>query len=84
MEIVIEELFMEQFKKCPVSFQTQFRKAYQQLKVVDKPAVVKNITSISHLKNYYRLIIHKSRIGMHIKSGKLYIDCFLYNQYFEK
>ncbi len=84
MEIVIEELFKEQFKKCPVSFQIQFRNVYQQLKVVDKPVEVKNITLINHLKNYYKLNIDKSRIGMQIKYGKLHIACFLYNQYFEK
>ena len=81
MEIVFEELFIEQFKKCPVPFQTQFRKVYQQLKVVDKPLEVKNITAINYLKNYYKLTIDKSRIGMQVKSKKLHITCFLYNQY---
>jgi hypothetical protein len=82
MEIVIEELFKEQFKKCPVSFQIQFRKVYQQLKAVDKPLEVKSIIAINHIKNYYKLNIDKSRIGMHVKSGRLHITCFLYNQYF--
>ena len=83
MEIVIEELFKEQFKKCTLPFQLEFRKVYQQLKVVDKPVEVKNIIAVGYIKNYYKLTIDKSRIGMLVKSGKLHIACFLYNQYFE-
>ena len=83
MEIILGELFKEQFKKCPVSFQLEFRKAYQQLKIVDKPTEVKNVSEIKHKKNYYKLAIDKSRIGMAIKLRKLYITSFLFNQYFE-
>ena len=82
MEIVIDELFIEQFRKCPVSFKEKFRKVYQQLKIVDKPQEVKGITTSMHTKNYYKLTIEESRIGMLVKSGKLHISCFLYNQFF--
>lgn len=83
MEIVIEDFFKEQLQKCPVSFQHKFRKIYQQLKVVDKPVEVKSITVSKYTKNYFKLNIDESRIGMMIKSGRLHITCFLYNQYFE-
>jgi len=83
MVIEIEEFFVFQLQKCPVAFQHKFKLIYQQLKIVDKPADVKNITAITGNKNYYKLYIEESRIGMMMKDGKLYILCFLYNQYFE-
>jgi mRNA-degrading endonuclease RelE of RelBE toxin-antitoxin system len=83
MAIEIEELFVDQLQKCPVSFQQKFKLIYQQLKIVDKPADVKNISANSGNKNYYKLYIDESRIGMMVKDAKLYILCFLYNQYFE-
>lgn len=83
MVIEIEELFVDQLQKCPVSFQQKFKLIYQELKIVDKPTDVKNIVAIVGNKNYYKLYIDKSRIGMIVKDAKLYILCFLYNQYFE-
>lgn len=84
MEVIIEDLFKKQFQKCPISFQTQFRKVYQQLRVVDDPLEVKNISVITGFKNFYKLRIEDSTIGMQIKVGKLHIACFLYNPYFEE
>jgi len=83
MEIAIEELFIYQLQKCPVAFQQKFRRIYQQLKVVDKPTEVKNIFASPHNKNFYKLHINESRIGLMLKNKKCYILCFLYNQYFE-
>jgi len=57
MEIVLEDLFVEQFEKCPAQFQEKFRKVYQQLKAVDKPLEVKNIVASIHTKNFYKLFI---------------------------
>ncbi len=82
MEIVIEDLFIDQLQKCPTSFQQKFRVTYQQLKIVDTPTEVKNIYSTS-AKNYYKLYIEESKIGMKVKDSTLHILCFLYNQYFE-
>ena len=47
MEIVIEDFFIDQLQKCPISFQQKFRVTYQQLKIVDTPTEVK--ISIAHL-----------------------------------
>ena len=82
MVIVIEDFFINQLQKCPTSFQQKFRVTYQQLKIVDTPTEVKNIHSTSD-KNYYKLYIGESRVGMKVKDATLYILCFLYNQYFE-
>jgi hypothetical protein len=81
MEIVVEELFIQQLQKCPIVFQEKFRKVYQQLKIVDKPSEIKNIIASSTV-SYYKLYIDQSRIGLLVKDNKLYILCFLYNQYF--
>jgi mRNA-degrading endonuclease RelE of RelBE toxin-antitoxin system len=83
MVIVVEEFFVEQLQKCPISFQQKFRLIYQQLKIVEKPTDVKNIVVNSGNKDFYKLYINESRIGMMVKDSKLYILCFLYNQYFE-
>ena len=82
MVILIEDLFIDQLQKCPTSFQQKFRISYQQLKIVDTPTGVKNVHSTS-AKNYYKLYIEESRVGMKVKDSKLHILCFLYNQYFE-
>ncbi len=82
MEIIIEDLFIEQLQKCPQPFQEKFRKAYQQLRVVDKPLEIKNIVADTHTKNFYKLI-EESKIGLQIKGSKLHILCFLRNQCFE-
>ena len=83
MEIMIEELFVQQLQKCPPGFQQKFRKIYQQLKVVDKPTEVKEVVQVTANKNRYKLYIDESRIGLAVKGRKLYIVCFLYNQYFD-
>ncbi|MBC7627883.1 hypothetical protein [Ferruginibacter sp.] len=83
MVIEIEEHFVDQLQKCPISFQQKFRIIYQQLKIVDKPTDVKDILANAGNRNYYKLYIDKSRIGMMVKDAKLHILCFLYNQYFE-
>ena len=83
MVIEIEELFVAQLQKTPMAFQQKFRRVFQQLKVVDKPTEVKDIIASTQTKNFYRLFIDKSRIGLIVKNNKLYIVCFLYNQYFE-
>jgi predicted nucleotide-binding protein (sugar kinase/HSP70/actin superfamily) len=82
MVIIVEEFFIEQLQKCPSSFQQKFRVAYQQLKIVDTPTEVKNIYSTS-AKNYYKLYIDESKIGMKVKDSTLHILYFLYNQYFD-
>ena len=82
MVIVIEDFFIDQLQKCPTSFQQKFRVTYQQLKIVETPTDVKNIHTTS-AKNYYKLCIEESRIGMKVKDSTLHILCFLYNQYFE-
>lgn len=84
MEIILEDFFIEQLEKCPKAFQEKFRKVYQQLKVVDQPLEVKNVVASTHSKNFYKVFIDESRIGLQVKSGKLYILCFLYNQFFEQ
>ena len=82
MVILVEDFFINQLQKCPSSFQQKFRVAYQQLKIVDTLTEVKNIHSTS-AKNYYKLYIEESRIGMKVKDSTLHILCFVYNQYFE-
>jgi len=79
MVIEVEEFFVFQLQKCPAAFQHKFKLVYQQLKIVDKPVDVKNIKAVPGSKNYYKLHIDKSRIGMMVKDGKLFILCFLYN-----
>lgn len=83
MEIAIEELFISQLKKCRVAFQQKFRRIYKQLKVVDEPTEVKNIFASPHNKNFHKLHMEESGIGLMLKNKKCYILFFLYNQYFE-
>jgi hypothetical protein len=83
MVIEIEEHFVYQLQQCPVSFQQEFRIIHQQLKIVDKPTDIKNIPANAGNKSYYKLYIDKSSIVIMMKDVKLYILCFLYNQYFE-
>ena len=81
MVILIEKLFIGELKKCPAGFQLAFRKAYQQLKAVDKPTEVKGVIQIE--KKLYKLIIGKSRIALRVESSTLIIGCFLYNQFYK-
>jgi hypothetical protein len=80
MVIVLEKLFIVQFQRCPVGFQLQFRKAYQQLKVVDKPTEVKGVIHIE--KKYYKLLIDKSKIALRMDGDTITIGSFLFNQFF--
>ncbi|MCH5599667.1 hypothetical protein [Niabella ginsengisoli] len=80
MEIEIKQLFFDSFVFCPEHFQAQFRKTYQQLKIVDHPLEVKNIEFVS--KGYYKIHIYNSRIALKIESGKSIIGQFLYNEFY--
>ena len=84
MEVVISKLFFEQFEKCPPEFQKDFRKIYQQLKIVDSPTEIKAIQKYSSNKKYFKLTIQSSKISIKVDKGLLIIACFLYNQYFVK
>jgi mRNA-degrading endonuclease RelE of RelBE toxin-antitoxin system len=84
MEVIISKLFFEQLEKCPLEFQKDFRKIYQQLKIVDNPTEIKGIEKYTSNKKYFKLTIQSSRISIKIDKGVLIIPCFLYNQYFIK
>ena len=83
MVIELEKLFIEQLKKCPLSFQLIFRKVYQQLKVVDDPIEVKGIMKNKTKQNDYKLFLGKSRIALKIENDILKFICFTYNEHFE-
>jgi mRNA-degrading endonuclease RelE of RelBE toxin-antitoxin system len=82
MEVIITKLFSAQLDKCPIEFLTEFRKIYQQLKIVDSPTEIKGIVTVKGKDNFFKLTIDKSRIGLEVENDKLYISCFFYNQYF--
>ena len=82
MEIVFTKIFYNQLEKCPNDFLTKFRKVYQQLKIVDNPLEVKGKTTVKGNTNLFKLYIDNSRIGLEVENDKLFISCFLYNQYF--
>jgi mRNA-degrading endonuclease RelE of RelBE toxin-antitoxin system len=83
MVVIIEPLFIAQLQKCSTSFQNEFRKAYQQLKVVDFPTEVKGIKNVKGEKYFFKLFIDRSRIGLELENDTIIITCFLYNQYFD-
>ncbi len=83
MEVIISRLFFDQLEKCPLSFQKEFRKIYQQLKIVDSPIEIKSIEKYKSNKKYFKIVIQKSRISIKIDRGKLIIVCFLYNEFFD-
>jgi mRNA-degrading endonuclease RelE of RelBE toxin-antitoxin system len=83
MVVIIEPLFIEQLQKCSASFQNEFRKVYQQLKIVDYPTEVKGIKNVRGEKYFFKLFIEKSRIGLELENDSIIISCFLYNQYFD-
>ena len=83
MVVELENFFVFQLKKCPKAFQEKFRKVYEQLKIVDSPLDVKHIAAVKNAKNFYKLYIEESRIVMQIRDDKLYIECFLFNEYFD-
>ena len=82
MVIELEQLFIDQLKKCPLSFQMSYRKIYQQLKVVDEPTEVKGITKNRTKQNEYKLFLEKSRIAIKIENDILKFICFTYNEHF--
>lgn len=82
MVIKLESLFIDQLEKCSTEFQKEFRKIYQQLKIVDKPLEVKGIYKNKLNKNNYKLFIDKSRISLNYENGILTFACFYYNQFF--
>jgi hypothetical protein len=53
MVVIIEPLFIEQLQKCSASFQNEFRKVYQQLKIVDYPTEVKGIKNVRGEKYFF-------------------------------
>jgi mRNA-degrading endonuclease RelE of RelBE toxin-antitoxin system len=83
MVVIIEPLFMEQLQKCSANFQNEFRKIYQQLKIVDYPTEIKGIKNVLGQKYFFKLHIDKSRIGLELENDTIIISCFLYNQYFD-
>jgi|GEM_PF-1448299 len=80
MVVIIEQRFIDQLKICPPAFQLKFRKAYQQLKVVDRPEEIKGVVRIN--RSLYKLIIEESRISLRFNGQELTIGCFLYNQFY--
>jgi hypothetical protein len=83
MVVIVEPLFIEQLQKCSIAFQNEFRKVYQQLKIVDCPTEVKGIKNVRGEKCFFKLFIEKSRIGLELENDSIIISCFLYNQYFD-
>jgi hypothetical protein len=83
MVVITEPLFIIQLLKCSVDFQNEFRKVYQQLKIVDYPTEVKGIKNVLGQKAFFKLYLDRSRIGMELENDCLRIACFLYNQYFD-
>ncbi len=81
MVIEFEKLFVEQLKKCPLTFQLIFRKVYQQLKVVDNPTEVKGIIKNKTKQNEYKLFLSRSRIALKIENDILKFICFTYNEH---
>ncbi len=84
MEVNISEFFLFQLEKCPVAFQKDFRKIYQQLKIVDSPIEIKGIEKYITNKKHFKLTIDKSKIILRLDKEIVSITCFLFNQYFTK
>jgi len=82
MVIEFEQLFIDQLKKCPASFQLMFRKIYQQLKIIDEPTEVKGVTKNKAKQNEFKLFLGKSRIALKIENDILKFICFTYNEHF--
>lgn len=84
MEIILKDFFIDSLEKCPADFQESFRKVYQQLKIVDHPQEVKGIIPTSTDKAFFKILIGKSRIGLHYdkKKKKAVIISFLHNEFY--
>jgi len=83
MVVELERFLVFQLQKCPKVFQQKFKIVYEQLKIVNSPLDVKNITAEKNAKDFYKLYIEESRIVIRVRDDKLYIECFLFNQYFD-
>jgi hypothetical protein len=81
MVVIVEKTFLEQLNYCPLEFQKEFRKFYQQLKIVDKPFEIKGIIRDVNDKTFYKLIVDKSRIALKFDGKTLTITGFLFNQF---
>lgn len=81
MEIILEPLFIEEFKNCPLDFQEQFRKAYQILKIVDHPLDIKGVKHSISNPQLFKLTIDLSRVALYYDGKKVKIVCFLFNQF---
>ncbi len=80
MEIMLEERFIEELLFCAEGFQQDFRKIYQQLKIVDNSLEIKSIRK--YKPGRYKIYIWKSRISLKIKGNQGYVGMFLYNEYY--
>lgn len=72
--------FVGQLEQCPTVFKESFRKIYQQFKIVDHPLEVKGIKANSGDKQFYKILIENSKIGLRYDGNKTNILCFLYNE----
>lgn len=80
MEITLEEQFVDELLFCPKEFQQDFRKIYQQLKIVDNPLEIKGIRK--YKPGRYKIYLWKSRISMKVKARQCSIGMFLYNEFY--
>ena len=80
MEIVLEERFINELLLCPKAFQQDFRKIYQQLKIVDDPLEIKEIRKFK--TGRYKIYLRKSRVALKVKAKQCYIGMFLYNEFY--
>lgn len=82
MEIMLEEQFVEELLFCPKAFQQDFRKIYQQLKIVDNPLEIKGIRK--YKTGRFKIYIWKSRISLKVKAHQGHIGMFLYNEFYSR
>ncbi|MFT3946817.1 MAG: hypothetical protein QM763_07575 [Agriterribacter sp.] len=80
MEVVLEERFVNELLFCPKDFQQDFRKIYQQLKIVDNPLEIRSIRR--YKTGRYKIYLWKSRISLKIKGHQAYVGMFLYNEFY--
>ena len=80
MEVMLEERFADELLLCPKEFQQDFRKIYQQLKIVDNSLEIRAIRK--YKTGRYKIYIWKSRISLKVMERKVYIGMFLYNEFY--
>jgi mRNA-degrading endonuclease RelE of RelBE toxin-antitoxin system len=83
MVVQLMPLFVDQLEKCPTKFKEPFRKIYEQLKIVDHPLETKGIKTSSGNKQFFKIMVENSRIGLKYDNKKAVIICFLYNEFVE-